>query len=381
MKSNYFVTGATGAIGSMLVPLLLEEPQNRIWLLIRANSPEHLRQRLEELIEFWELDTTRADDARRRITLLQGDTDEPRFALSEQAYGEIVKSCTHIIHSAGVVRMNLPLDTARKHALNAVKNIVELAHACQVAGVLQKVEYVSTIGVAGKMPGLIPETWITETRAFHNTYEQSKAEAEDYLREKMLELSLPVTVHRPSMVVGHSETGKIIHFQIFYYICDFLSGRLTFGLLPHLGNAKLDIIPVDYVAKCIKTSSQRPDVFGKIFHLCSGVDYSIELAEIRKAVRVAIKICELRSPILVDIPFLIFNSLIQIANHLATDNIRKTTKSFPFFLAYLHDTSGFENQLSARSLGIDLPLARDYLNLIITRYFIHRKGRLREASN
>ncbi|OHX38405.1 hypothetical protein BJL95_08875 [Methylomonas sp. LWB] len=373
MKSNYFVTGATGAIGSMLVPLLLEEPQNRIWLLIRAKSPEHLRQRLEELIEFWELDTTRADDARRRISLLQGDTDEPRFALSEQAYGEIVNSCTHIIHSAGVVRMNLPLDTARKHALSAVKNIVELAHACQAAGVLQKVEYVSTIGVAGKMPGLIPETWITETRAFHNTYEQSKAEAEDYLREKMLELNLPVTVHRPSMVVGHSETGKIIHFQIFYYICDFLSGRLTFGLLPHLGNAKLDIIPVDYVAKCIKTSSQRLDFVGKIFHLCSGPDQALKLVDIIKILQCISKEHVSDIPKVISIPLWAFNILTKATKHFIPKSTRRKTKSFPFFLAYLEARTSFDNQLSVQTLPIQPPLTHTYFQTVITRYWTRQR--------
>lgn len=369
MKSNYFVTGATGAIGSMLVPLLLDEPETRIWLLIRAKSPEHLRQRLEELIEFWELDTTQADDARQRITLLQGDTDQPRFGLSEQAYGEIVESCTHIIHSAGVVRMNLPLDAARKHALGAVKNIVELARACQAAGVLKKVEYVSTIGVAGKMTGRIPEAWITETRAFHNTYEQSKAEAEVYLREQMHELSLPVTVHRPSMVVGHSETGKIIHFQIFYYICNFLSGRLTFGLLPHLGNAKLDIIPVDYVAKCIKTSSQRPDFSGLIFHLCSGVDQSLKLTELSRAVKKLANEHGFKTPHVIEVPLWTFNILVGFSNFFSTDKVRRAIKSFPFFLEYLKDNNQFENRLSIGKLSIQPPSIIQCLDTVLYQHF------------
>jgi len=50
---NYFVTGATGAIGSALVPLLLADPEARVQLLLRAKSPHDLAERREELCRFW----------------------------------------------------------------------------------------------------------------------------------------------------------------------------------------------------------------------------------------------------------------------------------------------------------------------------------------
>ena len=56
-----------------------------------------------------------------------------------------------------------------------------------------------------------------EVRTFHNTYEQAKAEAEEYLYPFMADERLPITIHRPSMVVGDSMTGKAISFQVFYH--------------------------------------------------------------------------------------------------------------------------------------------------------------------
>ena len=53
----------------------------------------------------------------------------------------------------------------------------------------------------------------------------------DELRKKQVPHG-KVTLHRPSMVVGHAETGKVIHFQVFYHLCEFLSGRHTRGLIP-----------------------------------------------------------------------------------------------------------------------------------------------------
>jgi nucleoside-diphosphate-sugar epimerase len=49
-----FVTGATGAIGSALVPVLLGRGY-RVYLLIRADSLDHLAKRQAELMAFWEL--------------------------------------------------------------------------------------------------------------------------------------------------------------------------------------------------------------------------------------------------------------------------------------------------------------------------------------
>ena len=148
--------------------------------------------------------------------------DEPKFGISDKIYEKIARNCEYIIHCAGVVRMNLPIDLASKHAVGSAENIVELALACKKYGQLKKIDFVSTVGVGGKMQVSIPETWINETRSFHNTYEESKAAAEDFLQDKIALYNLPATIHRPSMVVGDSQTGKIIHFQVFYYICEFI---------------------------------------------------------------------------------------------------------------------------------------------------------------
>jgi thioester reductase-like protein len=372
MAKKYFVTGATGAIGSALIPLLLEDQNSQVWALMRADSCEHLAKRLEELITFWEMDHEQAQDARRRIIPLLGDTDQSKFALSEDIYAEIANQCTHIIHCAGVVRMNLPLEVARKHALGSVKNIGELALSCQASGLLQKIEYVSTVGVAGRMPGIVPETWIIQPREFHNTYEQAKAEAEDYLREQIEQHNLPVTVHRPSMVVGDSKTGKIIHYQIFYHICEFLAGRRTFGILPRLGHGELDTIPVDYLAGIIEWSSGRQDSIGKIFHLCSGPGNAIKLTQLQKKVRKNMRVHRLKLPTIISLPFELFNLIIKMIAPFLDDKGLRAVKAFPFFLDYLGDDRGFRNQetinLLEKSLGPKLPVNDSYIDSILEQY-------------
>mgnify|MGYP001812232941 FL=1 len=53
---TYFITGATGAVGSALVPVLLEDPAVQVKLLIRASSIAVLSERLESLFRFWGVD-------------------------------------------------------------------------------------------------------------------------------------------------------------------------------------------------------------------------------------------------------------------------------------------------------------------------------------
>ncbi len=372
MSNHYFVTGATGAVGSALIPLLLEDRHAKIWILLRAESNDHLQQRLQTLLDFWEVDKEQAEDAKRRITPIQGDTDAAKFAMQSEQYAEIAQQCTHIIHCAGVVRMNLPLEVARQHALGSAKNIIELALACQAAGNLQKVEFVSTVGVAGRMPGNVPETWITLPRTFHNTYEQSKAEAEDYLREQIEQHSLPVTVHRPSMVVGDSKTGKIIHFQIFYHICEFLAGRRSLGLLPFLGNTILDTVPVDYVAGVICWSSGQQMTIGKILHECSGPKQAITLKALQIQVRQMMRAQDIKIPMLIQLPTVVFNFAINWIAPFLSEKMQRAIKAFPFFLDYLADEQGFSNQetiqLLEQQANMRLPEVSSYLAGVLTKY-------------
>lgn len=369
MSKHYFVTGATGAVGSALLPLLLEDEENRIWLLMRADSNDHLQQRLDKLIAYWGLNTEQNKEDLKRIIPIQGDTDKENFALTTELYTELSRKITHIIHCAGVVKMNLPLDVARQHALGATKTIVDLALQCQASGQLQKIEFVSTVGVGGRLPGVLPETWITQARSFHNTYEQAKAEAEDYLFEQIKTYSLPITVHRPSMVVGDSRTGSIIHFQIFYHICEFLSGRRTVGLLPNVGNAGLDTVPVDYVAAVLMWSSESQDSIGKIFHLCSGVDDMVKLKELQTMARDNMQIHGLRLPRVISLPPALFNGIIKLISPLLNKRMKRAVKSFPFFLDYLADEQGFSNTDTIRFLHkkseILMPARDSYLNAVI----------------
>ncbi|NEX22874.1 NAD(P)H-binding protein [Thiorhodococcus mannitoliphagus] len=361
----YFLTGATGAIGSALVPLLLEDPAARVQLLLRADADSQLAERLETLYAFCGIPPE--DSARRaRVQALRGDVTLPEFGLDAHALVQVREHCTRMIHAAGIVRMNLPLEEARRAAVGAAAHLIELAGACPN---LRKIEFVSTVGVGGRLTR-VPETWIDRPRGFHNTYEQAKAEAEDLIRAEV-ERGLPLTVHRPSMVVGDSQSGRIIHFQVFYHLCEFLSGRRTFGLSPALGRARLDIIPVDLVARALAWSSGHPDLAGQILHLCSGPDQSTPLTDLQEQVRRLFIAHGRKVPPRITLPPRLFTGVLNLASRFMDEKTRRAVGTLPIFLEYLASDQRFENtatrQLLARA-GMVVPVWQDALDTVLGAY-------------
>ena len=370
---TYFVTGATGAIGSALIPILLQDGDATIRLLLRARSDDELASRMDDLFNFWRMPV--ADQAgRSRITALRGDVTVRQFGLDDAAYQALCSECSHLIHSAGNVRMNLPIDEARHSSVDSTRNIIELANRCQR---LEKVEFVSTVGVGGRTRGVVPEDWITTPRSFHNSYEQAKAEAEEMIRAE-LERGLPLTVHRPSMVVGDSTSGRIIHFQVFYHLCEFLSGRRTLGLSPDFGAARLDIVPADYVARIIAWSSTDKASCGYILHSCSGPELALALGPLRELVRRAFGAAGYRLPPLITLPSGVFRTLLAGVSLFLPGETRRAIKTLPIFLDYLATEQTFANDRTQALLGaagLAAPTPSSYLGKVLNYYLESQKRR------
>jgi len=369
---HYFVTGATGVVGSSLVPVLLRDPEARLSLLVRAGSADELSERLEALYRFWGV--APGDTATRsRVEALAGDATLPGFGFDGQTYRALADNCTHIVHAAGLVRMNLPLAEARRSAVGSARNVVALARACPA---LRKLDFVSTVGVGGRLQCAIPERWLTEPRGFHNTYEQAKAEAEDFLREEAAKQPLPLTVHRPSMVVGDSRDGRIISFQVFYFLCEFLSGRRTFGLYPDFGDARLDIIGCDIVAETIAAASDDPQTIGRVLHLCSGPQDALGIEQLKHAVRRALSKRGIAVPAERVLPRRWYSRLARFGARIAPRELRKALSTLPIYLDYLADSQAFDDSeflswLATRGRG--RPAPSTYLSRLLDYYLSNQR--------
>lgn len=357
----YFVTGATGTVGSAFVAAVLRETQADVFILMRAPNAEALKERHRDMCAFWAEEGLGAMTG--RVHAMAGDVTLPRFGLSEADYQRVTSSTTHIVHAAGIVRLNLPLNEARSHAVLPAQYLLDIAGACQT---LQKIEFISTVGVGGRWNGSLPERWLHEPRSFHNTYEQAKAEAETLLEQSVHKF--PITVHRPSMVVGHSITGRSLHQQVFAYLCLFLSGLRSHGLLPRLQGGHLDTIPSDILARFLLWSSQTPDVSGRIFHLCAGPDQHIGLGDLHEMIVKTLNAKGVATPKTRFLPLWLYAYLVRGALQFLPKAQTKPLRPVPVFLDYLRSRQTFGCSGTADAMaraGIVLPDPQSYLPAVL----------------
>jgi nucleoside-diphosphate-sugar epimerase len=332
------------------------------------------------LCRFWGVDA-RDEGLAHRVHGVAGDVTLPTLGMDPDVYRRLAAEVTHVIHAAGNVKLNRPLDEARRAALDSARHVLSFVRACANGSRFQKLEYVSTVGVAGKTAGAVPEQPI-KAREFRNSYEAAKAEAEVTVLDAV-EGGLTGTIHRPSMVVGDSRDGKIIQFQVFYHLCELLSGARTGGVIPDPDDIQLDIIPVDYVARAIHVSSKTADASGKIFHLCAGPIEAPRIWALAQRVREVFAAHGRRVPRLRPVPPGVIRKFLPVATRLVSTKTARALQALPYFLAYLDPPQTFANVrtrefFSAR--GLDAPRVESYLDSVLSYYLCRKRDERTEDS-
>jgi long-chain acyl-CoA synthetase len=140
------------------------------------------------------------------------------------------------------------------------------------------------------------ETELDEGQDFSNSYERSKLAAET--RVQRCGARLPVTVYRPSIVVGDSATGATPHFRGLYQIMRAsYAGMLPF--IPAHPEYRPDVVPVDFVARAMVEIAAAPDSEGRTFHLTAGREGRMSIGEMfdRWIERAAFHCIAIRRPI------------------------------------------------------------------------------------
>ena len=255
------LTGGTGFLGEYLLSELLDRGHS-VWALYRN--------------EYKKLDTLRflggqglprrADDLKWfKAEILE--LDEKWEDLCRE-YPDL-EDVEHILHCAASTRLHMdehgePLRTNLGSARMLLRFIEKKP---------MQIHIISTAYVCGLTPGLRMHEVNHPRGDFVNVYEESKWEAEQLWMGN-------ATILRPSVIVGHSETGRCISFTGWYilfqavHLLDRLMRTVTSDArldlqidVPADPDAVMNIIPVDYVAKVAIDLIENPANHNKIFHL------------------------------------------------------------------------------------------------------------------
>jgi thioester reductase-like protein len=258
------VTGATGFVGANLVRRLLQDhPDARLSLLLREEQGKKAADRAAALVT--QLGVEAAD--RARVEGIDADVSRERCGIAAPVYDGLVADTTRVIHGAASIRFDESLKTARRVNVEGTRHVLALAQAARARGALKRFVYVGTAYVAGERTGLVREDELDTGQRFRNSYEQSKFEAEQLVRAHRD--AFPVTILRPSIIVGDSRTGQTSSFKMLYWPLKMYARRI-WRTAPGFPDAIIDIVPVDFVASAIAHLSFDPRAEGRTAHLCAG---------------------------------------------------------------------------------------------------------------
>jgi thioester reductase-like protein len=269
VSGSVLITGATGFVGMEVLARYLERTDKRIFALVRAPDDEAARERIDGVLT--NLFGSRAKRYADRVRPVAGELTAPGLGLGERRSRALAKEVSTIVHSAASVSFALPLDEARAINLEGTRRMIEFAELAAAHGDgLQRYGHVSTAYVAGTHDGRFSETDLDVGQDFNNSYEQSKFEAEKLVREHP---NLPVTIMRPSIVVGDRRNGWTSAFNVLYWPLRAFA-RGMFEAVPAVESAPVDVVSVDYVADGIYELCEGQGGIGETYHLTAGAKAS-----------------------------------------------------------------------------------------------------------
>jgi thioester reductase-like protein len=272
-SGDILLTGATGFVGMELLARYLERGDRDIVTLVRADCHEDAHARLDAVLE--DLFGAEARGYRHRVHAVAADLTAPDLGLTEVERARLAERVSKIVHSAASVSFSLPLEDARAINLEGTRRMLELAELARADGGLECYAHISTAFVAGDHSGMFAECDRDVGQEFHNSYEQSKFEAEQLVRSHD---GLPYTILRPSIVVGDSTNGWTAAFNVLYWpLRAFARGLFT--AVPAIPSAPVDVVSIDYVADAAYQLCETSCGTGVTYHLTAG-EHASTIAEL-----------------------------------------------------------------------------------------------------
>ena len=274
MSKNIFITGTTGFLGSFLAKEFLDKGYN-IFALARAKGNKSAQERIEDALKFAYEDKWNPEFISSHLKVIEGDITQRDLGIKSNKAKEFLESETDIIfHSAALAELRIPLDIIRKINVEGTRNVLDFALKCAKKGKLKKVNHISTAYVVGTKKGInFSEDMLELGQGFHNTYEQSKYEAE-ILVKKYQKKGLKISVFRPSMIMGCSKKGKTNNFRLIYEPLHFFSQEI-YKEFPANLECYQNLINIDTVAQAISLLGERHE--SRVYHVTSSKEITIDL--------------------------------------------------------------------------------------------------------
>ena len=256
---SILLTGATGFVGAFLLYQLLQQTSASIYCLVRANSLELGRNKLETCLKsylLWQ------ESFKNRIMPIIGDLSQPFLGLAESQFDELTAKIDVIYHNGAWVHHAFPYSVLKTTNVLGTQEVLKLA--CQTKA--KPFHFISAITVFPDDESgariIREQDSIDRGGVPFGGYNQSK-----WVAEKLVQTAgdrgLPISIYRLGRISGHSQTGVFNTNDFLYRL---IIGGVQLGCIPDVELVQ-DIIPVDYAVRAIIHLSQQQACWGKAFHL------------------------------------------------------------------------------------------------------------------
>ncbi len=352
------LSGATGFLGMELLARFLEHGDRRVYALVRAASEQEASARVQGTLR---LLFGGRHPYSERVIPVRGDLTRPGLGMRERRRDWLAARVGEIIHCGASVSFSDGLGAARAVNLNGTQRMLELAGHCRARAGLRRFTYVSTAYVAGDRDGCFSEDELDVGQDFRNAYERSKFEAEQLVRS--WRKRLPLTVVRPSIIVGERASGWTCSFNVLYWPLRAFS-RGAYVAVPGRADAPVDVVSVDYVADAVIALSRAPEAEGATFHLTAGRHTS----SVRELIELASGYFGRPAPRLIE-PRVYRRLVHPLLLRAARDErhrraLRRSELFFPYFAANVHYDER-RTRAVLHASGIEPSPLRDYFDRVV----------------
>lgn len=256
MEETVFLTGFPGFIASRLLRRLAREG-GRYLLLVQPAFALSAQAELETIAE-------EAGKPVSDFTILGGDITQPDLGMSRMDLERARAESSILFSLAAIYDLAVTRETGMRVNLEGTRNVNQFARSLPR---LLHYHYISTCYVAGKRTGMIFEDELRHEAGFRNYYEETKYLAE--IEVDALSAELPVTIHRPAVVCGDSQTGETVKYDGIYYLIRYILKWPAFLSAFNIGNSAvtLNLVPVDFVVEAMAALVRDPISIGKTVQL------------------------------------------------------------------------------------------------------------------
>ncbi|MBS9536178.1 carboxylic acid reductase [Mycobacterium sp. M1] len=293
--NTVLLTGATGFLGRrLLLEWLRRLPRGRLICLVRAESDEGARQRLDDTFDGDPelLRSYRGLAADGRLEVLAGDKGEHRLGLDETTWLRLADTVDLIVDAGALVNHVLPYRQLFGPNVVGTAELIRLA----LTASRKHYNYVSTISVGDQVESaefvedadirvMSPVRRIDD--GYANGYGNSKWAGEVLLAEAQSRCGLPVTVFRCDLILADCQyTGQLNLPDMFTRL---MLSLLTTGIAPgsfyeldpigERQRAHYDGLPVGFVAEAITALGARPPEGVATYHVMNPHNDGIGLDE------------------------------------------------------------------------------------------------------